>query len=443
MFHPKRLETALSLARETRAALIGEGVIKQVTQVLATQFPGQQAIVVADPRTWRAAGADVQDVLAAAQLADGDPVVLAESHLSAEMAFVERVSAALASRSGIPVAVGSGTINDIVKLAAHRLGRPYLAVGTAASMDGYTAFGASITHAGLKQTFSCPAPRAVIADLTVMRQAPSAMLAAGYGDLLAKVVCGADWIVADALGIEPIDAPAWDLVQGGLRGAIDDPARLVRGETAAFAAFVEGLLLGGLAMQWHRSSRPASGAEHQFSHLWDMEHHVHNGAAPAHGFKVGVATHFIAALYEQVLLVPFERLDVEQACAQWPDRDAAVAQARAQLGDAHLCDLGATETQAKYVSRDALAVELNRLRATWPQLKARLQRQLLPAAEMRRRLETVGAPSLPESIGISRARLAASVPRAQLIRRRYTVLDLCLRTALLNPLAERALNRLY
>ena len=65
-----------------------------------------------------------------------------------------------------PVAVGSGTLNDIVKRAAHELERPYLCVATAASMDGYTAFGAAITKEGYKQTMTCPAPRAVVADPT-------------------------------------------------------------------------------------------------------------------------------------------------------------------------------------------------------------------------------------------------------------------------------------
>ena len=82
-----------------------------------------------------------------------------------------------------------------------------MAVATAASMDGYTAFGASIMRDGVKQTFSCPAPRAVIADMDVLRRAPAEMNAAGYGDLVAKVTAGADWIVADALEIEPIGNP--------------------------------------------------------------------------------------------------------------------------------------------------------------------------------------------------------------------------------------------
>ena len=81
------------------------------------------------------------------------------------------MQAVLAASQAIPVAVGSGTINDLTKLAAHRLGRPYMVVATAASMDGYTAYGASITHRGSKQTFDCPAPLAVLADLDVIARA--------------------------------------------------------------------------------------------------------------------------------------------------------------------------------------------------------------------------------------------------------------------------------
>lgn len=68
-------------------------------------------------------------------------------------------------------------------------------------------------------------------------------------------------------------------------------------------------------MQWSKSSRPASGAEHQFSHLWDMEGHVHQGLAPSHGFKVGLATLAIASLYEELLHLPFDwSADVDHCC---------------------------------------------------------------------------------------------------------------------------------
>ncbi len=90
-------------------------------------------------------------------------------------------------------------------------------------MDGYSAFGASITRNGSKQTFSCPAPVALIADLEVIETAPAGMNASGYADLLAKVNAGADWLVADALGVERIDTTAWKMMHNRLRPWIDNP----------------------------------------------------------------------------------------------------------------------------------------------------------------------------------------------------------------------------
>jgi glycerol-1-phosphate dehydrogenase [NAD(P)+] len=59
--------------------------------------------------------------------------------LSAEHHFVIQLEEALKGRGAMPLAVGSGTINDLTKLAAHRAAGPYMAVATAAYIDGYTA----------------------------------------------------------------------------------------------------------------------------------------------------------------------------------------------------------------------------------------------------------------------------------------------------------------
>ena len=228
------------------------------------------------------------------------------------------MQAVLAASQAIPVAVGTGTINDLTKLAAHRLGRPYMVVATAASMDGYTAYGASITYRESKQTFDCAAPRAVVADLDVIAAPPPGMNASGYADLLAKSVAGADWILADAAGEEPIEPATWATVQDSLPSWVDSPAGVARGDSGCLQRLVVGLLMSGFAMQRARSSRPASGAEHQFSHLWDMQHHTHNGAPPSHGFKVGIGTLASLALYEVLLRRDLERLDVDDAVAGWP-----------------------------------------------------------------------------------------------------------------------------
>jgi len=337
------------------------------------------------------------------------------------------------------VAVGSGTLNDLTKLASHRNGRPYMVVATAASMDGYTAFGASITYQGSKQTFSCPAPTAVVADLDVICAAPEGMNASGYADLLAKVPAGADWVVADGLGVEPIDPTPWAIVQGGLRAAVANPAGVRNRDAEALRQLTEGLMLSGFAMQSSQTSRPASGAEHQFSHLWDMQHHVHEGKTTPNGFKVGIATLAVTGLYEYLLTRNLEDLDVASCCARWPSDAEREQRARGLFSQEDLTAVALKESQAKWVDAAALGRQLETLRRVWPELKGRLRQQLVPRGELRNMLLTAGAPVEPEEIGISRARLRASFEQAYLLRRRFTSLDLAERCGLLEP----ALNALF
>ena len=93
-------------------------------------------------------------------------------------------------------------------------------------------------------------------------------------------------------------------------------------------------------MQAARSSRPASGAEHQFSHLWDMQHHTHDGVAPSHGFKVGIGTLASLALYEVLLRRDVEHLDVDAAVARWPSLERVEARITAVLGSGELAAKG-------------------------------------------------------------------------------------------------------
>jgi glycerol-1-phosphate dehydrogenase [NAD(P)+] len=431
------LAEALSSARETRALVIGPGVLAETGRVFQEQFPGRRAVLIADHTTFPLAALAAGEALGAAGVGCVEPFVYADEALYAEFGYVEQLEASLRQHDAIPVAVGAGTVNDLAKLAAHRCGREgYLSIATAASMDGYTAFGASITFQGAKQTFNCPAPRAVLADLEVIGRAPPEMTAAGYADLSAKITAGADWILADALGVEPIDPRAWAIVQGGLRDSLADPAGARAGEPGAIAPLVEGLMLGGFAMQWSKTSRPASGAEHQFSHLWDMEHHVHNGWAPSHGFKVGLATLAMTRFYEQLLAHDFTALNPADCLAQWRDAATMEVQVRKKFAGTDFVPTAIAETHAKHIPPAELRTQLERLKATWPEIRARLERQLLSSTEMKRRLELVGAPTEPEQIGISRARLRESFSRAYHIRRRFTGLDVAVRTGTLDLLLD-------
>lgn len=432
-----RVEYALAHATETKALRIGAGILPQTGELFKELFPGCRAIVIADPTTFKVAGSDVQKSFAAAGVALDEPHIFTAPDLHAEWTFVEELDAVLKNTDAIPVAVGSGIINDLTKLCSHHNNRRYMVVGTAASMDGYTSYGASITYKCAKQTFSCPAPLGVLADTAIIAAAPKEFTASGYADLFAKVPAGADWIISDALGIEPLDKRSFSIVQDGLHDALGDPEGIRKGTVETIEPLVEGLMLGGFAMQALQSSRPASGADHQFSHLWNMEHHpMADGRTPSHGFQVSIGLLASLAYYDQFLKSDIAHLDVESAVAAWPEWDEAERYARELYAGTDFPEIGVVETRAKYIDKDHLRAQLNLLKNNWTEIKARLEKQLVSFNEASRRLRIVGAPTLPEDIGLTRERMRASVIRAQHIRRRFTILDVAVRTNMLEKWSD-------
>ena len=427
------LAAALRSARDTKSLLLERGARRQTGDAFATLFGSATAIVVADENTFAVAGRDVVDSLRRANQPQHDPLVLAAEGVYAEYSYVDQIRGRLQQVDAIPIAVGAGALNDLVKLAAHQCQRPYMSVATAASMDGYTAYGASITYRGSKQTFDCPAPKGVVADLDVLAAAPPWMNASGYADLVAKVPAGADWILADFLGEEPIIQFPWEAVQRHLRDWMQNPDGVCSGDFETIRRLSIALMMSGFAMQSALSSRPASGAEHQFSHLGDMEGHKHEGESPSHGFKVGIGSLASIALYEAFARQPIDSLDAGGAAKHWPDpmdNDAEVAELFAHD---ELKQKAFEESRAKLASRDEVRAQLERLREVWPELSRRLANQLLPHGEFRDMLRAAGAPYVSEAIGIDRDRLRRSYRQAYHIRRRFTILDVVRRAGLTEP----------
>ena len=433
------LKRALRSARDTRLLRIDAGTRHEVAAPFGQLFGDSSCMVICDDNTYAAAGRDVISAMQASGRKCIEPLILKAEGLYAEHTIAERIQHALSTNDAVPIAVGSGSINDLTKLAAHRCGRQYLSVATAASMDGYTAFGASITFEGSKQTFDCPAPLGVVADLEVIASAPDGLNASGYADLVAKCPAGADWILADGLGIDSIDPANWDMVQSRLRFWMAGPAGVPRREPEALRRLTTALMITGFAMQAACSSRPVSGADHQFSHLWDMEHHTHNGITPSHGFKVGIGTLASLSLYEAVMELDIERLDVDRAVRAWPNREKIEDEIAELFPAPELRRKALLETGEKYLDGNTLRSHLELLKSRWPAIRDRLSQQLIPSSEVAEMLAAAGCPTRPEQIGISRERLRVSFRKALHIRRRYTILDLVWRA----NLWDRALDRVF
>ncbi len=428
------LAAALRSATDTRRIEWGPGAVDRTGRVFADCFPDTPALIVADENTWGVAGERV----AASLRAEGVPVLTpyvfpGVPTLYADYAHVVPLRELLAATDAAICVIGSGTLNDVCKLASGEVGRGYLVVCTAASQDGYAAFGASITRDGFKITRTCPAPTALVVDLDIVAAAPARLTATGYGDLVEKVPAGADWVVADELGIEPIEPEVWDLVQPPLRGALADPAGLAAGAPDAVERLMEGLVMSGLAMQAHQSSRPASGGGHNFSHQWEMEGHGLDWEPPlSHGMKVGLGTIASCALYEAVLPYDLSELDPDDRAARWLTPDQDEARVRGLHGNPVIAAAAVVQSRGKYVDVAAVPDRIRAIQTAWPRIVQRVQPLLLSPDEVAQRLRDVGGVFDPEQIGISRQRLRRTYLQAQTIRSRYTLLDLLWEAGLLH-----------
>ena len=437
-----KIEQALQRARDTKALIIGRGTVCRTAEMFAELFPGQRAVIVADENTWEVAGKDVQASLDEAGVASEKSYIFPSKDFYAEWQHIESLRSYLETVDAIAVAVGSGVINDTVKLVSHMLGRRYMCVGTAASMDGFTAYGASITKDGNKQTFDCPAPLGFVLDSEIAAAAPKELAASGYADLIAKIPAGADWMLADVVGSEKIDSFAWDLVQNGLKESLADPAAVFTGDVDKTQALADGLLMSGFAMQAIQSSRPASGTEHQYSHCWDMEDLCFEGKHVSHGFKVGIGTLVSTAELEFLLEKGLEDIDVDACVAAWKSWDEVEAEIHTLMeGKPGHIARALIETKGKYVSKEELRSQLETLKAAWPELSVRIREQIIPFGQVRENLRLVGAPYEPEMIGVTRERFRQTVSYIPFMRSRFTNIDVIYRLGWMDEFIDRMFGK--
>ena len=422
----ERIAKALAVSTDTKAFELGQHNLAKAPGMFRRFFDGKKAVIVADNNTWKVAGREVFGYFEA----DGinvESFIFDEEEFHADWDHIERLDKALDSTGAIAVSVGSGTINDLCKLCSHHHSQSYLTIPTAASVDGYTSFGASITKDNSKQTFECPAPVAVLADVAVIAAAPKEMTAAGYADLAAKVPAGGEWMIADLVGSEPIIPDAWHILQDDLDELLSDPEGVAAGDPKAVGELFEGLILSGFAMQAARSSRPASCCDHLFSHILDMTHHRFNGKFVSHGFQVAIGTLTMCRVFEKFFEVDVDAIDIDACVAAWPSLEQEQERALELFKNFPAPRLGYDSITKKYSDSEAVRRELKALKESWHTLKPALQAQVWPYEKMKRCFEIVGAPYEPEMIGVTPQWVSSVFPVVQLMRFRYNLLDLARR----------------
>ncbi len=429
----ERMNEALASAGQTKAVEVGRGILNRVPELYKTYFDGKKAMIIADNNTWKAAGEEVYKHMVDAGL-DCSKFIIPDEEFHADWKYIEMIEDVLKNAGAIAISVGSGVINDICKLVSHHLGNHYVCVATAASVDGYSSFGASITYQNAKQTFECPAPLVIVADVDVLANAPKELTAAGYADLAAKVPAGAEWMIADLFGTEPIIPDAWSVLQDVLDEMLSDPEGVAAGKPEAIEALFNGLTLSGIAMQMAGSSRPASCTEHLYNHILDMTHHRYQGKLQSHGFQVAVGTMTICAFFDELFKLDLSKLDVDKCVAEWPSLEEEQKRALELFKDFPVPQLGYTELTKKYNDKETVREQLTRVKENWPEFKAKLQKQCYTFEKMQKLFATVGAPTDPTDIGVTREKLRVDTDFTQMMRWRINLLDLAKRAQIYDTL---------
>jgi len=424
----------------TRQVIITPQAVQKLPDVLTDLELEGAGLLVADANTYRAAGDQAENIVHQAGHHLGRLLMEPQAGQSEVEATEEPVQLVQqeAAECDYLVAVGSGTINDIVKMAAARLDIPYVVVATAASMTGYSSGIAAIRSGAIKQTLPATPPVAIIADIDVIASAPPQMQAAGVGDLISRSLSSTDWKLSSLLRGDyfcPWIAQIVDQADQQCRAVAAD---ICQSNAEALSVLTAGLILAGIAMKMAETSAPGSGGGHLISHYWDMTAPARGRTHNLHGLQVAIGDLICAALYER-LWPRLPEIDLDEVVANRLPADEFAAQTRQHYAPLIGSDAAEQVTEAalsKYAEGEQLRNQLAPLVAEPSKMWDRLSPLFTPAQELRRICQEAAIPGTAAALGISDTELVNAYHFASRFRDRYTVLDLAYDLGLLEELGE-------
>ncbi|WP_052360615.1 sn-glycerol-1-phosphate dehydrogenase [Oceanobacillus manasiensis] len=294
----------------------------------------RKAVIIADQNTTKVAGEEVQQTLDLEGV-DSSIILLKENEqgqVNADEATLMQVMVETPQNVDVLLAVGAGTIHDITRFCGYKMGIPFISIPTAASVDGFTSKGAPLILRGVKKTIQTASPIAVFADITIIKNAPTELTAAGFGDMLGKYTSLLDWKISNLVGEEPYNHIAAELTEKALQTCVMHVDEIAVADDTGISVLMQALIESGLVMLLINSSRSASGGEHHLSHFWEMDLLRREERQILHGAKVGVATIIITRLYKQFANqfnsrnVAKEDLFIQKLCEQWSVIKGAIEQ---------------------------------------------------------------------------------------------------------------------
>lgn len=405
-------------------------LLSQLDQRLASLGKWEKILLVADENTWFVAGFQVEQALAGKYSLEK---VILPGGFKPDEASVDTLLHSSAIAPDLMLAVGSGTITDLVRyIAANKWDIPFISIPTAPSMDGYASTVSAMIFGGFKVTKPARPPLAIYGDLTVLSAAPGRLVSAGAADLLGKYTALSDWLLARELEGEYYCPYIADLVMKATDNFSTDPEALREGREDAIAKLTEGLILSGIGILMAGNSTPASGSEHHLSHFWELKEQLKGGKEHLHGEKVAVGSVLSAKAYQFFLRQDPYKLRFH---SNWRTGGLGWEEYSHQLKEAYGPLLGELPIMQAAPPIDELAAPhfSNRLASARSQIRP-------PAVHtIQEKLRTVGAPVTYQELELPQAWVEEALLYGREVRGRYTIFTLLAQLGLLSQATEEIL----
>lgn len=396
---------------------VGRNLIPRLPGYIKKRGLGTHCVVVCDENTYRVAGEKVYNALKDAGF---DAILLKferEEELVPDQRTIGELLLTIQPETEFLVAVGSGSITDTCRVNAMRCHLPFVSVGTAASMDGYTSVVAPLILNGVKIHRAGPCPEIILCDLDVLATAPVKMVRSGVGDVLGKYIAIADWQIGNIINDEPYCHTCGEIVLEAVDKLLANIPDILNRTEKGMKVLIEGLLLAGITIMIVGHTRAVASVEHNIGHFIEMKTLEKFGKTPSHGTTVGVATLLVYPFFKKFAQDDISAIDVSSLKPMDPAaRREFMLNSYGKVAAESIME----ENPGDFLTEEELHRRAQRAKDRFDDIKKVID--AMPAYEaVVKAMTELGAPMTMAEIGVDKEMETAAMRCAKDYRTRYTL----------------------
>ncbi len=401
---------------------ICSGALYDVPNILNKVGINSKILIVCDKNTYKVAGLTLKNVLEDKKYDVQLCNLNRTGNLVPDEKAVGEVLIHLNDGIEAMIAVGAGTINDVVKFVSSKSKIPYGIVATAPSMDGYASSVSPLIVNGFKRTYDATYPIFIVGDTKILKDAPYDMITSGFGDIIGKFTSLADWYIGSLITGEDYSEEIANDVKKSLAECVNVSKSLKSKDESAIGKMMEALILSGISMLKFGNSRPASGAEHHLSHFIEMRELSNGEIRHSHGVKVGIMTKIAVKLYNTVF--SFNKDDIIEMMKERKSESKEEFEFRISKNFGNLSSEVFKDIGYYYLDEDKRKMRQERILGNWDTMKKWVSENVPTVEYVDELLNDAGAPSDVAYLDLKYDELSDVLLNAKDVRKRYTILRL-------------------